>query len=90
MAVGDIVNGLSVAAAVVAFQPAVGVSVCLTAYGGWTDVSRLTDGVTPAIIRSNVNATTLSQPVKLFINNTNYIDFYSNASGIHYSGVQVQ
>jgi len=89
MAVGDIVNGIRNDGSDLVFQPAVGVSICITAAcarGQWFSA---TNGVISAVlVESQVYPGIAS--LKLMINNTNYLTLPTDADGEFYSGIQIQ
>ena len=86
MVVGDIVNGLNLAAGF-DFQPAATVSCCITSAQSWSSNVMFTNGVDQVYVADstsgwgNINT-------KIMINNTNYIRLLAgNAS---FSGIQIQ
>ena len=90
MAVGDIVSGLSKTGDLT-FQPAVGVEICITDYGAWSNAGCITDGTTTALTRNSLSAATVPLSTKLMINNTIYLKILVDAaSGCHYTGIQTQ
>ena len=89
MAVGDIVNGVHVGAgANVDFQPAVGVSICITSAGVWASYIQITNGAISAYL---LNTAAQGEPsTKIMIDNTNYLRLFAVvATGASYSGIQI-
>ena len=89
MAVGDIVNGLSVSGTPVNFQPAASVSILITTAISWLTSTLLTDGAIVGYI-SNGGSNGEQRIQKLFINNTNYLQLLGSASGQSYTGIQIK
>lgn len=94
MAVGDYVNGVFPVNTTVNFQPAVGVTICLTHAGCNTQWSQLTDGVNTGKVLRVDQSSTATNPqntqCRLFINNTNYLYVAADPSeSTQYSGIQV-
>ncbi len=90
MAVGDIVNGLHVGTGGnVDFQPAVGVSICITSCGVWGSYVMITNGTITSTLLDTIAT---GQPnTKLMIDNTNYLQLYQvPANGGSYSGIQIK
>lgn len=88
MAVGDIVNGIRNDGSDLVFQPAIGVSIMITAgcsRGQWISA---TNGVVSAVIYESNKMVEVS--MKLMINNTNYLTLPTDADGEFYSGIQIQ
>ena len=91
MAVGDAVNGLDI----LSFQPAAGVTICITSCAWWGSYLELTDGVNSGRFTNQLNDSTWNTSngwnAKIFINNTNYLQFRAGGAGADYrvySGVQ--
>jgi len=97
MASGDIVNGIGLDGLAFSFQPAVTVSIMITDVGSWADkYYGLNDGTknswTGKVSSATNAAGAMSGNVKMFINNTNYLNLSAPNGGefAHYSGIQVQ
>ena len=89
MAVGDAVNGLDI----LSFQPAAGVTICITSCAWWDGFIQITNGVIQGYVTGQFNGTnnTYNTTGKIFIDNTNYLAFYGGAVAqeSNYSGIQV-
>ena len=90
MVAGDIVADVVGASGVLTFQPAVGVGICITSYGGWSMNSVLTDGVNTCLISTGLNVSPNNNSKKLMIDNAHYITMTGAAFGVHYSGIQIK
>ena len=96
MAVGDVVSGIGAATTVFSFQPAVGVSVCITQcsnYNAWVILMDTAIGIADSYVyqmgTDGKNGNQMN--MKMMINNTNYIGFHSSSGGSGtYSGIQIQ
>lgn len=82
-------NGVHVGSGNVDFQPAVGVSICITSVGVWGSYVQITNGSTVAYFLdtiANGESTT-----KIMIDNTNYLRLFAlNTNGASYSGIQIK
>lgn len=92
MAIGDFVNGVMLATT---FQPLGTNVVCITSASWWNTYLELTDGVNTGRCTTQLNDSTWNTSFgwnsKIFINNTNYLNFRAGGSGGDYrvySGVQ--
>jgi hypothetical protein len=94
MAVGDVVSGIGSATTAFSFQPAAGVSVCITQCSNYNSWVLLENGVivTGYIYQMGTDGKNGNQMnTKIMINNTNYIGFHSSSGGSGtYSGIQIQ
>ena len=91
MAVGDFINGL-LASGTTTFQPAGSNVICITHAGWWDGYAGLTNGTIDGYVNGLFNSgTSTGINAKVFINNTNYLEFISGSAGRrpNYSGVQV-
>lgn len=93
MAVGDIIIGASGDNTVLNFQPAVGVTVCITAIG--LDDETAWFGLTNGVLNSRVGNKGSANPnnngnMKVFIDNTVYLTVIGLGAGVFstYHGVQ--
>ena len=90
MAVGDFVSGFSGDNTAISFQPALGVFVLITSTNTIaTPGAQITDGVDFAYADTG---TIDYANLKLFINNTHYLNLTAQGGGTHtsYSGIIVQ
>jgi len=94
MAVGDVVNGISPFNTLIDFQPASGVSVCITSVHVSTLVGgQLYDGTLTSLSQSMRNDTGLGGTVgmKVFITNSIYLRIPAIASwSSAYTGIQIK
>jgi len=94
LTVGDIVNGQSAAATILIFQPAVGVSVMITACAFYGNVVSpfMTDGATVTTVNWGTAGVSSTNNGKLFLNNTIYMRFQALPAGevSYFTGIQVQ
>tara|TARA_R110000751_G_scaffold8327_1_gene33174 strand:+ start:407 stop:676 length:270 start_codon:yes stop_codon:yes gene_type:complete len=89
MAVGDIVNGFGGNGVRLDFQPAVGISILISAVGGSTNAFGLTNGVVDSDIKGSTSFPSNLSNMKFFINNTNYL--YAVIGNYRsYTGIQIQ
>tara|TARA_R110000751_G_scaffold272417_1_gene372617 strand:+ start:17 stop:289 length:273 start_codon:yes stop_codon:yes gene_type:complete len=89
MVVGDFINGVTLGTT---FQPAAGVTVCITSAAWWNGYTEFTDGVNTGRITIVLDSTqSYSGVFKMFIDNTNFLNFTGGAVAFYrnYSGVQV-
>ena len=88
MAVGDAVNGLGATS----FQPAAGVTICITSCAWWDGYIQITNGALVGYVTATFNGAnnTYNPNTKIFINNTNYLAFYGGSAvqEENYSGIQ--
>ena len=89
MVVGDIVNGIGAAGSDFSFQPAAGVEIAITSTGANGQPTRLTNGITAAII-SYTGSSWGTANIKLMINNTNYVIMQNTGDNMCYSGIQLK
>jgi hypothetical protein len=90
MAVGDVVNGIDNGALLI-FQPAAGVEVCITSACAWLTSTALFDGTKIAYISQSAGGSTDTNiNVKIMINNTNYLRVTGTVNGSSYSGIQIK
>jgi membrane glycosyltransferase len=92
MVSGDVVSGMSATGVVLIFQPAATVEIFIGSTSSWGSMIRLTDGVNLAFLNgSNSTTNGTTNAMKVFINNTHYLDMLSNASaGCWFSGIQIK
>jgi len=92
MAVGDIVNGIgTVAGADLSFQPAVGVTIMISAVGSNGSWFFLDNGTISSHIGYGASSTDYTgSNIKFLINNTNYITITPNGTKAGYTGIQIQ
>ena len=94
MAVGDVVSGIGSTSSTFSFQPAVGVSVCITHCSNYNSWVIFENGVigTGYVYQMGTDGKNGNQMnMKMMINNTNYIGFHSSSGGSGtYSGIQIQ
>ena len=91
MAVGDVVSGVSTTD--ITYQPAAGVEVLITSFGGAADSAHycnLYNGTTAARQDKYVTATNRGGAVKVFLNNTNYLQIVGTADNRGYTGIQTK
>lgn len=98
MAVGDVVSGIGAAATILDFQPAAGVEcvityVSSTAQAGNQHAAHVYDGTNQdtGVFYSDANLV-YTGPIKIFINNTNYLRLTAPPAGLKasYTGVQTK
>jgi len=95
MVVGEIIIGASGDNTALTFQPALGVTVLITAVGLDDETAwfGLTDGVSNTRVGNKANVVPNDQGnLKVFINNTIYLSFIALGAGVisTYHGVQVE
>ena len=85
MAVGDVVSGISAAATILTFQPAIGSECLITEVPNGFGL-HLTNGVSLGA------ATGANAVVKIFINNTNYLQIAAGGAGSFswFTGIQIK
>jgi len=93
MVAGDVVNGVNpIANTVLNFQPAATTEYMISSCGGVGSWITMTEGVTTSLL--NVTSNTgdgTSANVKVFINNTNYLQIGATAAQYNnYSGIQIK
>ena len=94
MASGDVVSDIGAVNTTLAFQPAAGVEVLLSAFGVQGDWSFITDGVLSATIAIGANTINTANDginTKIFLNNSHYLSIGAKAgqSG-WYTGIQIK
>lgn len=95
MTVGDIVSGIGSTTTAFSFQPAAGVSVCITQcsnYNSWIVFTNTAIGIADSYVyqmgTDGKNGNQMN--TKIMINNTNYIGFHSSSGARGtYSGIQI-
>jgi len=94
LTVGDIVNGISAAATILVFQPAVGVSIMITtcAFGGNVVSPFFTDGVNLSGMNWSTAGVNSANNSKIFLDNSLYLRFQALPAGEYsaFCGIQVQ
>ena len=94
MTAGDVVNGLGAVAGALSFQPAAGVECMISMCGNNNNNTfniNLTDGVLTSRISNQFFAVQSTVNIKLFINNTNYLNLTAFAGNSNcYSGIQIK
>lgn len=94
MAVGDVVNGIGASAGALSFQPAAGVECMISMCGNNAnnDINiEITNGVLSSRITNQYFAIMSTMNIKLFINNTNYLNLTAFAGNSNcYSGIQIK
>tara|TARA_R110000751_G_scaffold3467_1_gene16769 strand:+ start:490 stop:774 length:285 start_codon:yes stop_codon:yes gene_type:complete len=94
MAVGDVVNGVSALGAAINFQPSAGSECMISSTSGWGDYNGLyntsmTFSAVMTLATNNIAGT--SGNVKIFINNTNYLNCRVSVSYYTgYTGIQIK
>jgi|TARA_R110000796_G_scaffold166628_1_gene283554 hypothetical protein len=85
MAVGDVVNALSLPNTVLTFQPAAG-SECIITQIPTAVALHLTDGVNLGNVAGNLSL------IKMFINNTNYLHVAAGGGAVigWFTGLQIK
>ena len=88
MGLGDVVNDVVTSSGT--FQPASGVEICITQIGqtAANDTYLLTDGTNKSYIMNTLQQTGV-YVCRLYINNTNYLEFEVGTNNACYTGVQV-
>ena len=88
MGLGDVVNDVVTSSGT--FQPASGVEICITQIGqtAANDAYYVTDGTDKSYIL-NASQQTGVYVCRLYINNTNYLEFEVGTNDACYTGVQV-
>ena len=92
MAIGDFVNGVAIAVDLT-FQPAAGITICLTSAVSWQQSTRITNGVDYGyltITNQVAGGQGGIQGLRVFIDNTNYVTMIAAPAGSCYSGIQVK
>lgn len=99
MAVGDIINDVHTVGTTLSFQPAAGVEIMITSYGGWsngyvglyngTSIGRMSGGME---VNSAGGGGATGANIKIGITNTNYLYIANMGGGWSgsYSGIQIK
>ena len=93
MAVGDVVNGVSAVSTAFSFQPAVGVSVCITSvsnYNAWVRINDSSAGTTALCAGLGTLTVGTNMNTKMMITNAVFLALDSSSGqSSHYTGIQI-